>query len=353
MRDKINQIIQNLKKIDEEMANVSANDSARLTTLGKERKRLEPIVQAGEEWLKLTTELDSLIELEKSNDPAMLALAAEEKTRITARLPELELSLKRLLRPPDPKMDRDSIIEIRAGAGGDEAGLFVAELCRMYLKWAQSKGLKTEIYSSSPTGIGGIKEVIFGVSGTHAYGWFRFEQGVHRVQRVPKTEAQGRIHTSTVTVAVLLEPTEVEIKVDVKDLKIDTYRASGAGGQHVNKTESAIRITHIPTGVVVACQEERSQGQNRMRAMGLLRAKLQQTAEDKQVQEQRAMRRKQVGTGDRSEKIRTYNFPQDRITDHRINVNVHNIEGFLAGDMEELFSALQSKEDELFEKGDM
>jgi peptide chain release factor 1 len=270
-------------------------------------------------------------------------MAREEQKSLTEKIAVTEQRLHELLTPRDPIFDRTAIIEIRAGAGGDEAGLFAAELFRMYTRFAQSKGLSVEVYSSSSSGIGGLKEVIFSVAGDNAFGWFRFEQGVHRVQRVPKTEAQGRIHTSTVTVAVLPEPTEVEVKVDMKDLRIDTYRASGAGGQHVNKTESAIRITHVPTGIVVACQEERSQGQNRLRAMAVLRAKLQEAQEEKQLSEQKQMRKKQVGTGERSEKIRTYNFPQDRITDHRINVSVHNIPAFMDGDLDEMIKELEAR----------
>lgn len=351
MKDKALDVIKNLKDLDEQIANTSPSDVARMTPLGKERKRLEPIVQAAEEWLRLSTELSHLDEMINGSDVAMVELARSEKPLLQEQFQVLDKKLYRLLNPPDPRADRDTIVEIRPAAGGDEAGLFVGDLFRMYQRWAQKKNLELTIYSLTAQGVGGYKEITFGVSGIGAYAWFKYEQGVHRVQRVPKTEAQGRIHTSTVTVAVLPEPTEVEIKIDNKDLKIDTYRASGAGGQHVNKTESAIRITHIPTGVVVACQEERSQGQNRLRAMTLLRAKLQEAAEEKLSNEHKALRKKQVGSGDRSEKIRTYNFPQDRITDHRINVSVFNIENFLSGEMDELVMALQSKEEELF-KGD-
>lgn len=353
MKEKALDVINNFKAIDQEMATISSNDSGRMAVLAKERKRLEPIVRAAEDWLKLFDELNQVEEILKGKDEGMIELARSEKEPLELKLKETEANLKKLIRPPDPKWDRNCIIEIRPAAGGDEAGIFVGDLYRMYSRFAQAKGLSVDVYSSNPTGVGGFKEVIFAVSGLNSYGWFRFEQGVHRVQRVPKTEAQGRIHTSTVTVAVLAEPTEVEIKVDMKDLKIDTYRASGAGGQHVNKTESAIRITHIPSGVVVACQEERSQGQNRLRAMTLLRAKLQEAEEERQFKERSETRKKQVGTGDRSEKIRTYNFPQDRITDHRINFSVFNMERFLTGEMDEMFNALVSKEFELLEAGEL
>ncbi len=353
MKDKAQNALETFRSIDHEMAALSSADTARLTELARERKRLEPIVQVAESYLKVEAELESLNAMLAGTDKSMAELAAEEKPQVQAQFEEISQKLRRLLHPRDPKADRNTIVEIRAGAGGDEAGLFVGDLYRMYTRFAQSKGLSVDTITLNPTGVGGLKEVIFEVSGDNAYGWFRFEQGVHRVQRVPKTEAQGRIHTSTVTVAVLPEPTEVEIKIDPKDLKIDTYRSSGAGGQHVNKTESAIRITHMPTGVVVACQEERSQGQNRLRAMGLLRAKLQEAEDDRQFKERRNLRRKQIGSGDRSEKIRTYNFPQDRITDHRINVSVHNMEHFLAGELDEMIQALELKEQELAESGDL
>lgn len=353
MKEKALNAIENFKSIDHEMAAVSSTDTVRLTELARERKRMEPIVRTAEEWLKLSSELEALEAMIRGADASLSDLAKEEKPALQAKLQEKEQELRKLFHPRNPKADRNTIVEIRAGAGGDEAGLFVADLYRMYTRFAQSKGLKVDLMSLNSTGVGGIKEVVFEVSGDNAYGWLRFEQGVHRVQRVPETEAQGRIHTSTVTVAVLPEPTEVEIKIDNKDLRIDTYRSSGAGGQHVNKTESAIRITHVPTGVVVACQEERSQGQNKLRAMALLRARMQEVEDEKNFNQRRDLRRKQIGSGDRSEKIRTYNFPQDRITDHRINHSVFNIERFLAGEMDEMFKALEVKELELSERGEL
>jgi peptide chain release factor 1 len=353
MKEQALEILEKFESINTELQTTNPADTARVATLARERKRLYPIVETTKEWLRLSKELEEMNELLKGSDASMVALAQEEKPLIEKQFQVLDEKLYTLLNPPDPRADRDTIIEIRAGAGGDEAGLFVGDLYRMYSRFAQNKGLALQVFSSSPTGVGGFKEIVFGVSGENAFGWFRFETGVHRVQRVPETEAQGRIHTSTVTVAVLPEATEVEIKVDAKDLKIDTYRASGAGGQHVNKTESAIRITHVPTGVVVACQEERSQGQNRLRAMALLRAKLQEAEDDRIFKERRELRRKQIGSGDRSEKIRTYNFPQDRITDHRINASVFNIERFLAGEMDPMIEQLELKEQELAEAGDI
>ena len=306
--------------------------------LMKERADMEDIVNKYREYKQVRTDIDSAKEL--LNDKELHELAQMELVTGEEKLRVIEEELKVLLLPKDPNDDKNVIVEIRGGAGGEEAALFAGTLFRMYSRYAERKRWKVEVLNDNPTGLGGYKEVSFMISGKGAYSKLKFESGVHRVQRVPETETNGRIHTSTVTGAVLPELEEVDIEINPADLKTDTYRSSGAGGQHVNKTESAIRITHIPTGIVVACQEERSQIQNRERAMTMLRAKLFEQQEEERMKKMANDRKMQVGTGDRSEKIRTYNYPQGRVTDHRINYSVFQLENFTDGDLDEMIDAL-------------
>jgi len=314
--------------------------------LSREHSRLVPIMEKARRYQKYLREKRDLATLAQSEDPDFQKMAADDLLKVDAEIMDLEKELQVALIPKDPNEDRNIILEIRAGAGGDEAGLFAADLLRMYTRYAEAHAWKMESIDSNVSERGGIKEVIVQISGQGVWSHFKFERGVHRVQRVPETEASGRIHTSTATVAVLPEAEDVDVRIDPADLRIDTYRASGAGGQHVNKTESAIRITHLPSGIVVACQDERSQGKNRNKAMKLLRSKLLEASQEKQAKEISQNRRSQVGTGDRSEKIRTYNFPQDRITDHRINFNVHNLPGVMEGNLDMLVQELQKREQE-------
>jgi peptide chain release factor 1 len=324
----------------------TAASPARLQELSREHSRLSPIMAQFARYQKCLSEKAELSALGQSADPDMQHLVTEELPKLTREIETLEKDLQLALLPKDPNEERNIILEIRAGAGGDEAGLFASDLLRMYTRYAEAHGWKLEPLDSSISERGGIKEVSVQISGERVWSHFKFEKGVHRVQRVPTTEASGRIHTSTATVAVLPEAEEVDVSINPEDLRIDTYRASGAGGQHVNKTESAIRITHLPSGLVVACQEERSQGKNRARAMKLLRSRLLEQAQEKHAQELSQNRKSQVGTGDRSEKIRTYNFPQDRITDHRINFNVHNLPAVMEGRLDPLIEELQKREQE-------
>ena len=320
---------------------VVLSDQNRSREVAKERSRLEPLVLAYGEWRRVDQEMAGARELlEDERDAELRAMADDELKTLKARKEELEERLTVLLLPRDPNDEKNVIVEIRAGTGGGEAALFAAELYRSYTRYAERQRWGTELVSSTPTDIGGFKEVIFVIEGEGAYSRLKYESGVHRVQRVPETESSGRIHTSTSTVAVLPEAEEVEIDIGPNDLQIDTYCAGGPGGQHVNKTASAVRITHIPTGIVATCQDEKSQHKNRDKAMRVLRARLLAKAQEEQHEEVAQQRRSQVGTGDRSERIRTYNFPQTRVTDHRIGLTTHKLALILDGDLDEIIDAL-------------
>ena len=316
------------------------NDQERYRKVAKARADLDEIVRLYREHKKITAELEENKLLLHDDDPEIREMAHEEITRCEEELPKLEHALKVALLPSDPLDEKNTILEIRAGTGGEEAALFAADLFRMYSRYAELRGWKVEILSESVTEGGGYKEVICLISGNRVYSHLKYEAGTHRVQRVPTTEAQGRIHTSAATVAVLPEADEVDIDIRPEDLHIDVYRASGAGGQHVNKTESAVRITHIPTGTVVTCQDERSQHKNKARAMKVLASRLLAQERDKQSSEVSADRKAQVGSGDRSERIRTYNFPQGRCTDHRINLTLYSLDKIMQGELSPLVEAL-------------
>ena len=318
------------------------NNQDRYRELGKEHSDLSPIVLAYQSYKKGKEDEENLSHLaEKSDDPEMRALANEELPGAKQKLVRLEDELKNLLIPKDPNDDKDCIMEIRAGTGGEEAALFAADLYRMYTRYAERSGWKVELMDWNDTGIGGFKEVIFSLKGKSAFGKLKFESGVHRVQRVPATEAQGRVHTSAATVAVLPEVEDVEVQVNPADLDVTTFRAGGKGGQNVNKVETAVRITHKPSGIVVACQQERSQFQNKERAMKMLRAKLYEAKVNEQTASITAQRRSMVGGGDRSEKIRTYNFPQNRMTDHRIGLTLYNLAEVIDGKLDDIIEQLK------------
>ena len=341
MLEKLKGIEKRFQEIQEQLADPAVYaDAPRLKKLSREQKELEPIVAAYQAYLRTKSDLEAAKEL--LGDPEMKEMAQEELQTAKAELERLEEELKILLLPRDPNDDKNVIMEIRGGVGGEEAMLFAADLFRMYTMYAESKGWKLEVVNANETELGGIKEISFVIEGEGAWSRLKFEGGGHRVQRVPVTESSGRIQTSAATVAVLPEAEEVEFTIDPKDLQIDTFRSSGAGGQHVNKTESAIRITHLPTGVVVECQDERSQYKNKDRAMKILRSKLYEAEQEKQNAAIAAQRKSQVGSGDRSERIRTYNFPQNRVTDHRLtgdNKNF-NIDQIINGNLDALIDAL-------------
>ena len=320
------------------------NDQKKLTTIAKEHSSLENIVNVGKDYLSVLQNIDDDKSILGSDDSELKEIAQEELIDLESRKAVLEEELKVLLLPRDPNDDKNLILEIRAGTGGDEAALFAADLFRVYTRYAERRNWKYKVMDSSDTGIGGIKEAIVSINGKGAFGMLKYESGVHRVQRVPKTETSGRVHTSAATIAVLPEAEDVDIEVNDSDLKIDTYRASGAGGQHVNKTESAIRITHIPTGLVVTCQDESSQHKNRAAALKVLKSRLLAAEQEKVAAERAAERRSLVSTGDRSAKIRTYNFPQGRVTDHRINLTSYKLNEILDGDITEIIEKLKIAE---------
>ena len=349
MKESIRQRLEKMSDRFEEVGRLLATtdiagSSQQFRDLSVEYARLQPLAERFRGYHGLEGDLNAAKEMLTDSDAEMRRMGAEEVSRVQGALEIEESELRKLLIPKDPKDEKNIFLEIRAGTGGDEAAIFLGDLLRMYGRYAESKGLTFEILSENPGEHGGYKEIITRVAGRGAYSRLKFESGTHRVQRVPATEAQGRIHTSAVTVAILPEIDEVEdVDLNPADLKVDTYRSSGAGGQHVNKTESAIRITHIPSGIVVECQEERSQHKNRSRAMSLLKARLKAAEQEKQTSAQAASRRLQVGSGDRSERIRTYNFPQGRVTDHRINLTLYKLQQVMDGSMDELLDALQQE----------
>jgi peptide chain release factor 1 len=339
-------MIERLREIEARYDTLAAEMSspdlevARMTELGRELARLEPIVNVIREWQHVQTALGSTHDMARDPDEEVRAMAREELEALEGSAAALEAQLHVLLVPRDPNDDRNVILEVRAGTGGDEAALFAADLFRMYARYADTRRWKLELLSSSESGAGGFKEAIAEITGTGAYSRLKFESGVHRVQRVPVTEASGRIHTSTATVSVLPEADEVEVEIPDKDLRIDVYRSSGPGGQSVNTTDSAVRITHLPSGLVVAIQDEKSQHKNKAKAMAVLRARLLELERQRLAEERGEQRRSQVGSGERAEKIRTYNFPDDRVTDHRIGLTVHNLPGLLQGDLDRLVDPL-------------
>ncbi|MEJ2510147.1 MAG: peptide chain release factor 1 [Anaerolineales bacterium] len=329
--------------LDSEELLTVGEDYQRATEIAMERSEIEPLVKIAQQYRQVLTRIEEAQTLVESEDEELAELAQMELGDLEPQVEVLEDKIKSMLLPKDPRDSKNVIVEIRAGAGGDEAGIFAADLYRMYSRYAERLNWKTEILSMNETGVGGFKEITFEIKGKGAFSRLKHESGVHRVQRVPATESQGRIHTSTATVAVLAEVDEVEIEIPDRDIEIEVYKSAGAGGQNVQKNATAVRIRHLPTGMVVSCQDERSQLQNKMRAMSILRARLYEMEEEKQHNEIAEERRSQVGSGDRSEKIRTYNYPQSRITDHRIGFTSHNLSGMLDGDLDDLLDELATQ----------
>lgn len=340
---KLQQVKERYEEVTSAMSDPSVfDDPDHYTELSKEHSELKELVELYEEWKGIKNQLKGNKELiEDGDDPEITEMAEEEIKELKPRLEELEEEIKFKLIPKDPDDSKNVIVEIRAGTGGDEAAIFAGDLFDMYRRYAEKMGWKQNIMSVSESEKGGYKEIVFGLEGDEVYGKMKYESGVHRVQRVPDTETQGRVHTSAATVAVLPEAEEVDIDVNMSDIRVDTFRASGAGGQHVNKTDSAIRLTHEPSGVVVECQQERSQHQNKEKAMTMLRSKLYEMEEEKLRKERAEERKSQVSTGDRSAKIRTYNFPQSRLTDHRINLTLYNLDDIMKGEIGEVIKALR------------
>jgi len=343
MLEKVQQLLGKLQQIEGLLGLPEIlNDQKRYRQLTQEHAQLSSLKEAVDRSKLIEKQLfENKKILSEEQDPEMIALLREEISSLEAELPQVQKQIELLIVPPDPRDSRGIIMELRAGTGGDEAALFVGDCVRMYRNYATSKGWKCETLSSAPSEFGGFKEYVMSIGGQNVFRLLQYEAGTHRVQRVPETETQGRVHTSAITVAVLLEPTdEDDIRIDEKDLKIDTYRSSGAGGQHVNTTDSAVRITHLPTGTVVACQDERSQHKNRDKAMRMLKARIAEEMQKKAAAEMSAVRSSQVGTGDRSERSRTYNFPQNRLTDHRIDLTLYKLDRIIEGDLDDVTMAL-------------
>jgi peptide chain release factor 1 len=343
VNDKLQEIERKFERLTADLGDPAVlADPARLRQTSKERAQLEPLVEAFRELQRVRAEVSEYEAALDDADPEMRQMAKDDLPALRSRAAELEEKLKILLLPKDPNDERDVILEVRAGAGGDEAGLFANEIVRMYLRYADRKGWRATVVDSSTNAAGGLKDATITISGQGVYSSLKYESGVHRVQRVPATEAQGRIHTSTVTVAVMPEAEDVDVQINPADIEMDVMRSTGSGGQSVNTTDSAVRLTHKPTGVVVKCQQEKSQIKNRAMALKMLRTKLYEMELEKQTQARDAARRSQVGTGDRSEKIRTYNFPQDRLTDHRIGLTRHNLQAVMDGDIEDVIVACRT-----------